>query len=115
MVPIRSDYFVRDLAIEIGLPVPVVAQNRLGCLNHTLLTVHSAQETGLRCAGVVLNGPTAITDIAMTTNADILASILDVPLLPQLVENTANCPRNGGEFWPVAGNSACKPDGHNCK
>ena len=37
----RSDehYFVSDLAAELGLPVMVVAINRLGCLNHTMLTV----------------------------------------------------------------------------
>ncbi len=89
MVPIRSDYFVRDLAVKIGLPVLVVAKNRLGCLNHTLLTVRSVQAAGLRCAGVVLNGPTGDDDIAATTNADILARILDVPLLPEFGPETA--------------------------
>ena len=89
MVPIRSDYFVRDLAIEMRLPVLVVAKNRLGCLNHTLLTVRSVQAAGLRCAGVVLNTPMGSEDIASTTNADILATILDVPLLPELAPNTA--------------------------
>jgi AAA domain-containing protein len=39
LVPIRSDYFVSDLAAAMKLPVLVVAQNRLGCLNHTALTV----------------------------------------------------------------------------
>jgi len=89
MVPIRSDYFVRDLAIEMRLPVLVVAKNRLGCLNHTLLTVRSVQAAGLRCAGVVLNTTMGGEDIASTTNADILATILDVPLLPELAPNTA--------------------------
>jgi dethiobiotin synthetase len=89
MVPIRPDYFVRDLAMEMKLPVLVVAKNRLGCLNHTLLTVRSVQAAGLRCAGVVLNKPTGGEDIASTTNADVLASILDVPLLPELGLETA--------------------------
>jgi dethiobiotin synthetase len=93
MVPVRSDYFVKDLAVEIGLPVLVVARNRLGCLNHTLLTVGSVQAADLRCAGVVLNSPSGDPDIAQTTNADILASVLDVPLLPELAENTAELPQ----------------------
>jgi dethiobiotin synthetase len=92
MVPVRSDYFVKDLAVEIGLPVLVVAQNRLGCLNHTLLTVHSVQAAGLRCAGVVLNSPSRDPDIAQTTNANILGSVLDVPLLPELGEKIAELP-----------------------
>jgi len=89
MVPIRSDYFVRDLAMEMRLPVLVVVKNRLGCLNHALLTVRSVQATGLRCAGVVLNGPTGGDDVAPATNADVLASILDLPLLPELRPETA--------------------------
>jgi dethiobiotin synthetase len=32
MVPIRPDYFLSDLAVQMKLPVLVVAQNRLGCL-----------------------------------------------------------------------------------
>jgi dethiobiotin synthetase len=79
MVPVRSDYFVKDLAVEVGLPVLVVAQNRLGCLNHPLLTVRSVQAEGLGCAGVFLNSPSRDPDIAQTTNADILAGVLDVP------------------------------------
>ena len=89
MVPIRSDYFVSSLATELRLPVLVVAQNRLGCLNHTILTVHSVQAAGLRCAGVILNSPTGADDIATTTNAEILAKILDVPLLAALGSETA--------------------------
>src|SRR5205814_6514645 len=56
LVPIRSDYFMSDLAVEMSLPVLVVAQNRLGCLNHTALTVRTIADHGLRCSGVLLTG-----------------------------------------------------------
>jgi dethiobiotin synthetase len=49
LVPIRLDYFVSDLALEMKLPVLVAAQNRLGCLNHTALTVRSVAAHHLRC------------------------------------------------------------------
>jgi dethiobiotin synthetase len=54
LVPIRADYFVSDLAVEMKLPVLVVALNRLGCLNHTALTVRSIGKHGLPCAGICL-------------------------------------------------------------
>jgi dethiobiotin synthetase len=92
MVPILTDYFVKNLAVDLALPVLVVAQNRLGCLNHTVLTVNSVQAAGLRCAAVVLNDPTPNGDIASTTNADILAKILDVPLLTGLAQESAELP-----------------------
>jgi dethiobiotin synthetase len=86
LVPIRRDFFVSDLAALMKLPVMVVVQNRLGCLNHTCLTVRSVAEHGLVCAGVVLNDSGGVIDIASNTNADILRQILDVPILPMLVE-----------------------------
>jgi dethiobiotin synthetase len=88
LVPIRRDFFVSDLAARMDLPVMVIAQNRLGCLNHTILTVRSVREHGLVCAGVVLNETAAPTDIASSTNADILRRVLDVPILPALPENS---------------------------
>src|SRR5215210_2978909 len=54
MVPIRRDYFVADLAAEFGLPVAVVMRNRLGALNHTVLTVQNIRARGLNCAGVIV-------------------------------------------------------------
>ena len=92
LVPIRSDYFVSDLAVELKLRVLVVAQNRLGCLNHTALTVRSIAAHRLPCAGVVLNEIPEASDIASVTNADILKKIVDSPLLTGLTENLGELP-----------------------
>jgi dethiobiotin synthetase len=92
LVAIRSDYFVSDLAVEMKLPVLVVAQNRLGCLNHTMLTVRSVEGHGLRCLGVALVGAPGTNDIAAATNADILKKILTVPVLDGLGENLMELP-----------------------
>jgi dethiobiotin synthetase len=92
LVPIRSDYFMSDLVVEMGLPVLVVAQNRLGCLNHTALTVRSVFQHELRCVGVALNGVPDTGDIAAGTNADVLKKILNVPLLSGLGENLIELP-----------------------
>ncbi|MDQ3545272.1 MAG: dethiobiotin synthase [Verrucomicrobiota bacterium] len=81
MVPITPDYFSSHLAAELALPVVVVAQNRLGCLNHVLLTVRALEAAGLRCAGVVLNDFAQESDVAMLTNAEILRSCLAVPIV----------------------------------
>ena len=93
LVPIRADYFVSDLAAELKLPVLVVVRNRLGCLNHTALTVRSVLGHGLACAGVVLNDlADADDDIAAATNRDVLGEILDVPILPRLTQKTSAMP-----------------------
>jgi dethiobiotin synthetase len=54
LVPITTGYLVRDLAIDLGLPVVVAARTGLGTINHTLLTVEAARTAGLRVSGVVM-------------------------------------------------------------
>jgi dethiobiotin synthetase len=92
LVPIRSDFFVGDLAALMKLPVLVVAQNRLGCLNHTVLTVRSVAEHKLRCLGVALISVPKMIDVAAATNEDVLKKTLDVPLLEALGENLMELP-----------------------
>jgi dethiobiotin synthetase len=92
LVPIRTDYFISNLAADIKLPVLVVVQNRLGCLNHTALTVRSVLEHGLSCGGVVLNNVLGADDLATTTNGEVLEEILPVPILPALSENMSELP-----------------------
>ena len=91
-VPIRPGYFVSDLAVAMKLPVLVVAQSRLGCLNHAALTVRSVAAYQLRCVGLVLNSTEITSDVAALTNADILKRILSVPLLAGLGENLTELP-----------------------
>ncbi|HEY1583838.1 MAG TPA: dethiobiotin synthase [Chthoniobacterales bacterium] len=81
MVPIAPDYFTSDLAAEFALPVVVVALNRLGCLNHTLLTVRAIESNGVACAGVIVNDLAPESDVAISTNAQILRRCLSVPIL----------------------------------
>jgi dethiobiotin synthetase len=54
LVPITPGYLVRDLAIDVGLPVLIAARTGLGTINHTLLTIEAARAAGLTVAGVVM-------------------------------------------------------------
>ena len=53
-VPLADAYLVRDLAVELRLPVVVAARPGLGTINHALLTVESARAAGLEVAAVVM-------------------------------------------------------------
>jgi len=76
LVPITADLFVSDFAKQLDLPVAIVAENRLGCLNHVLLTLESVQRHGLVCAGVILNQANGPTDLAQSTNETELRRLL---------------------------------------
>lgn len=60
--PIASGLLNADLAAELALPVLLVAMDKLGVINHTLLTVEAIKRRGLQLAGVVLNHFMADTD-----------------------------------------------------
>ena len=92
LVPITADYSMSDLAAEMKLPVLIVAQNRLGCLNHTALTEQSVKTRGLHCAGVVLNALPDSADIAEQTNAEVLRQIIHAPVLSGLNSKMAVFP-----------------------
>lgn len=81
LVPIARDYYVADLAVEMKLPVAIVVANRLGALNHALLTVEAVRARGLECAGLILNHPSQDEDIATTTNRGVLEEFAGVPIL----------------------------------
>lgn len=54
LVPLTPGYLVRDLAVELDLPVVIAARPGLGTINHTLLTIEGARAVGLDVAAVVL-------------------------------------------------------------
>jgi dethiobiotin synthetase len=54
LVPLATDYLVRDLARDLALPVVVVAPPGLGTINHTLLTLQAVRSAGLEISAVVL-------------------------------------------------------------
>ena len=83
LVPITANFKVSDLARSLGLPVLLVVQNRLGCLNHTLLTLESIRAAGLRCAAVLLNDFDGVRDLAKVTNREVLEELSGVPVLAE--------------------------------
>jgi dethiobiotin synthetase len=54
LVPLTPGYLIRDLALDLALPLVIAARPGLGTINHTLLTVEAASAAGLRVAGIVL-------------------------------------------------------------
>ena len=72
LVPITPTETIAALAARLSLPVVLVVANRLGCINHTLLTLESIRARGLHCPGIVLNTLSKTEDIATRTNREIL-------------------------------------------
>ena len=82
LVPLAKNYSSADLAKAMGLPVLLVVRNRLGVLNHTLLTLESIASHGMTCGGIVLNNhPDDAGDLAAEGNRRLLPQLSSVPVL----------------------------------
>lgn len=92
MSPLSDDDYNADLARDLGLPLMVVAANRLGVINDVIQTLITAEAKGLRVEGVVLNDTSASGDASRATNAVELTQRMGVPLL--------GCVTWGGGFDP---------------
>jgi dethiobiotin synthetase len=55
MVPLGNGLLYADIMQSAGYPLVIVALNRLGTINATLLTIEAARKRGLEIRGVVLN------------------------------------------------------------
>jgi dethiobiotin synthetase len=84
-VPLTGKETMADFAATLGLPIIVVVNNKLGCLNHTLLTVKNIQSRGLICAGIILNYAHDERDAASISNRMVLQQYLYVPVLGEVM------------------------------
>lgn len=80
LVPITEDLDFAGLARAWDLPLLVVVGNRLGALNHALLTVRHARALGLHVLGYIVNTLASQPDVASSTNVDVLTELLGPPL-----------------------------------
>jgi dethiobiotin synthetase len=79
LVPILERYDFRALAAEWELEIILIVANRLGALNHALLTVEAIKTYGLRLRAVILNEINESESPAQQTNPGILAQLLPTP------------------------------------
>lgn len=86
LVPLASDYLVRDLAADLGLPLAIAAPPGLGTINHTLLTIEAARSAGLLVAEVVLTPWPARPSPLERSNRETIAAVggVKVATLPLL-------------------------------
>ncbi|MBN2327612.1 MAG: dethiobiotin synthase [Candidatus Omnitrophica bacterium] len=68
LVPLTFYYKVADFARDLRLPVLLVSANRLGSINHTLLTLESIRFRGIKPAGVIMTNPQPVSDAAIVEN-----------------------------------------------
>ncbi|MCX7856588.1 MAG: dethiobiotin synthase [Deltaproteobacteria bacterium] len=81
LVPIKDGFFFSDLARIWNMYTLVISENKLGTINHTLLTCHYLLSQNIKVLGVILNNKEQNPDPSSESNPSILKKYLPVPLL----------------------------------
>jgi dethiobiotin synthetase len=89
LTPVTWEWNMTDLARALGASALVVAADRRGTINHTLLTVSALELAGIPCAGVVLTTP-PVSDASSGANAAAIARLSGI-------ERVAALPRVGDD------------------
>jgi len=55
LVPLNAESLLIDVIEEMSLPVLIVAGNKLGVINHTLLSIETLRSRGIEILGIVFN------------------------------------------------------------
>ena len=77
--PLATDGLNADLAATLKLPVLLVANDRLGCINQILLTAEAISKRGLKLAAIVLNAKDQPNNSDMN-NAEDLRKLIGTPI-----------------------------------
>lgn len=86
-VPLNNEITLADLAKQLGLPVVLVSGIRLGCINHTLLSVEAIQQSNLPLLGWVAND--LISSPQKNEMVETLTAYIEAPCLgvvPRLID-----------------------------
>ena len=88
MVPIDEENLIIDIAENIGLGVLIVAENRLGAINQTLLTVEALKRRNMPIVGIVFNRLTELEEeVILKDNIEIIGKLTGEEVLGELGYN----------------------------
>ena len=87
LVPLNERTLMIDVVKELKMPVIIVAANKLGAINQTLMTIEVLKKRGVRILGVIFNNlekkekPSILKD-----NPEIIKKISGVDILETLIK-----------------------------
>ena len=76
--PIANNKLTSDLAERLDLPVILVVNNKLGCINHTLLSIEAIERLNLNIKFIILNN---LSEKIPLDNFDELSSFTNIPVI----------------------------------
>jgi len=84
LVPISRKSLLIDIVEALRLPVILVVHNRLGAINHTLLSIEALKKRGIPIIGMVFNNLPKTKKVILDDNQRIIGEISGVTELGEL-------------------------------
>jgi len=117
LVPVTGGTVIADIVRELALPTLIVAGNRLGAINHTLLTVEALRSRRIEIAGIIFNRISGEEDDRiLDDNPGIISKLTGVRVLADLPYSASTeeiygslrkaLNRGDGDLLPAAGTGA---------
>ncbi len=101
LVPIDQKNLLIDIARQLDLPVLVVAQNKLGAINHILMTIEVLKQRKMKISGILFNNCQGQNKSVLKDNPGIIKKITGQKILGVLPWNK-NFDLLYKKFLPVA-------------
>ena len=85
LVPFDNKNLIIDIAEELKLPVLVVVGNKLGAINHTLLTIEALRKRKMNITGLIFNNLSGGNNIILKDNQKIIKKLTNERILGSLL------------------------------
>ncbi|MEK6732673.1 MAG: dethiobiotin synthase [Candidatus Omnitrophota bacterium] len=106
LTPFNKKRLLIDIVKKLDLAVLIVAQNKLGAINHTLLTIEALRRRCIKILGIVFNNPKSGNKIVLRDNPLIIKALSHEKVLGVLSRNN-RLDNLYQEFIPI-GKRICK-------
>jgi dethiobiotin synthetase len=84
LVPIDTKSLLIDIVKDLKLPVLLVSHNKIGAINHTLLSIEALKRRSIPVIGLVFNNLSKTKKIILEDNQRIIREISGIPVLGAL-------------------------------
>ena len=92
LVPLGNGKTMLDFMVELGWPVLLVSSDKLGTINHTLLSISALRHAGLDIAGVVINHTSPPSQLISQSNTAAIREYGNVEILGDVPYSPDNFP-----------------------
>ncbi|MFH1798686.1 MAG: adenosylmethionine--8-amino-7-oxononanoate transaminase [Candidatus Omnitrophota bacterium] len=91
LVPLNEETLIIDIVKKLHLPVLIVAENKLGAINHTLLTIEALKKRNIQIIGIIFNRiSNRENEIILKDNLKIVEKISKIKVLGELFYSEEN-------------------------